>query len=257
MAANDTMEVQSLHRALNILEAVGRSETPLSLKQLTAITGLPKPTVYRLLRNLEDRNYVTCDNSGKYRLGLQVLSLSRWAEQDFEVKLIARPHLAFLSELSKETVHLAILEQNRVLYVDTVESPHALRLVTKLGSTNSVHCTALGKALLMKHSDQEILALLASQEMERRTEYTITTPVDFLSEMQTVRAKGYALDERESELEGRCVGAPIYDHTGTIIAAISISGLSTRFSAEHIKKNIVPHLLERTAQLSRTLGYRD
>jgi DNA-binding IclR family transcriptional regulator len=256
MAANDTMEVQSLHRALNILEAVGSSENPLSLKQLTELTGLPKPTVYRLLRNLEDRNYVTCDNTGKYRLGLQILALSRWAERDFEVKLIARPQLVFLSELSKETVHLAILEQNRVLYVDTVESPHALRLVTKLGSTNSVHCTALGKALLIKHRDAEILALLEQQGMERRTEYTITTPAAYLREMQLVRTKGYALDERESELEGRCVGAPVYDHMGNVIAAISISGLSTRFSAAHIEQNIVPHLLDRTLRISRTLGYR-
>lgn len=255
MPVNEKMEVQSLHRALNILEAVGTSETPLSLKQITDITALPKPTVYRLLRNLEDRNYVTCDTTGNYRLGLQLLLLSHLAEKDFEIKLVAKPHLVFLSELSKETVHLGILEQNRVLYVDTIESPHTLRIVTKLGSTNSVHCTALGKALLIKRTDQEILDILEQQGMEQRTEYTITTPVDYLREMRVVRSQGYAIDERESELEGRCVSAPIYDHTGNVVAAISISGVSTRFSSDHIKKDIVPQLLDRTTRISRLFGY--
>lgn len=251
----EKMEVQSLHRALNILETIGNSETPLSLKQITNLTGLPKPTVYRLLSNLENRQYVACDNAGHYHLGLHSLLLSRLAERDSEIKLVAKPHMTFLSELSKETVHLAILVENRVLYFDTIESPHALRLIAKLGSTNSVHCTALGKALLIKHSDEEILAILEEQGMERRTEYTITTPADFLREMRIVRSRHYALDNRESELEGRCVAAPIYDHTGRVIAAISISGLSSRFSAEHIEKNIVPHLLERTARISQQLGY--
>lgn len=255
MPVNDKMEVQSLNRALNILETVGQSETPLSLKEITDLTGLPKPTVYRLVRNLEYRNYIACDSTGKYHLGLQILLLNRWAERDFDLKLVVKPHLAFLSELSKETVHLAVLDHNRVLYIDTIESPHALRLVAKLGSTNSVHCTALGKALLIKHSDQEILDILEEQGMEKRSEYTITTPVEYLRHMRIVRSKGYAIDERESELEGRCVGAPIYDHTGKVVAAISISGLSTRFTVPHIEKDIVPHLLDRTKRISRMLGY--
>ena len=142
-----SLSVQSLHRALTILETVGNHPTPITLRQLTEKTELPKPTVYRLLRNLEDRKYVSCDSNGHYRLGTQFLTLSRWAERDFEIKQLARKHLEYLNELSKETVHLAILDQQRVLYIDTVESPHALRLVAKLGSTNSVHCTALGKAL--------------------------------------------------------------------------------------------------------------
>jgi len=249
------MEVQSLHRALNILETIGNSPIPLSLKQITELTGLPKPTAYRLLRNLEDRNYITCDNTGNYRLGMQLLLMSHRAEREFEVKQLARPHLEFLGELSKETVHLAILDRNRVLYVDTIESPHALRMVCKLGSTNAVHCTALGKALLIRHNDQEILDILGEQGMEKRTEYTITTPVDFLREMRMVRVQGYALDDCESELNGRCVGAPIYNHTGKVIAAISVSGLSTRFSAAHIEKNVAPHLLDRTMRISRILGY--
>lgn len=255
MAINSNMEVKSLHRALDILETIGNSQIPLSLKKITEMTGLPKPTVYRLLRNLEERKYVACDSNGNYRVGMQLLLVSRWAERDFEVKQLAKPHLEFLGKLSQETVHLAVLYQDQVLYVDTVESPHALRLVAKLGSTNGVHCTALGKALLIRHSDDEIVKILAKQGMEKRTEYTITTPVDYLREMRLVRARGYSLDNMESELAGRCVGAPIYDHTGSVVAAISVSGLSSRFSTSHIEKEIVPPLLDRTMRISHILGY--
>ena len=252
---SNSLAVQSLHRAFDILEAIGNSAKPASLKEITETTGLPKSTVYRLISNLEDRDYVRCDNNGKYRLGFQLFMMSQWAEKDFEVKRVAKIFLESLNEFTKETVHLAILGKNRVLYVDTVESPHALRLVAKLGSTNSVHCTSLGKVLLLKHSEEEICAILEEQGMEHRTEYTLCTPTDYLREMTVVRKKGYALDNRESEMDSRCVGAPIYDNTGNIVAAISISGLATRFSYDYVTKEVVGKLLNSTAHISRVLGY--
>jgi DNA-binding IclR family transcriptional regulator len=254
---SNSLAVQSLHRAFDILEAIGNSVAPASLKEITETTGLPKSTVYRLISNLETRDYVCCDNNGKYRLGFQLFMMSQWAEKDFQVKRVARAFLESLNEFTKETVHLGIFWKNRVLYVDTVESPHALRLVAKLGSTNSVHCTALGKVLLMKHSEEEICAILEEQGMEKRTGYTLCTPVDYLREMAVVGKVGYALDNRESEMDSRCVGAPIYNNTGEIVAAISISGLATRFSYDFIVKEVVSRLLDSTARISRVLGYVD
>ncbi|WP_122630461.1 IclR family transcriptional regulator [Lucifera butyrica] len=249
------LEVQVLHRAFDILELIGNCAEPVSLKQITDATGLPKSTVYRLLSNLENRNYVCCDNHGSYHLGFQLLMISQWAEREFEIKQLARNPLETLNEFTKETVHLAVLEKNRVLYVDTVESPHALRLVAKLGTTNFVHCTALGKVLLMKHSDEEILEILEQEGMERKTEYTLTTPADFLREMRAVRKRGYALDERECELDGRCVAAPIYDKTEKVVGAVSISGLASRFSLDFIEQEVVGKLLANTRHISRVLGY--
>ena len=167
------LEVQSLQRTFDILEVVANSVLPVSLKYITDETGLPKSTVYRLLSNLEKRDYVKCDSNGSYRLGIQLLMMSQRAEQNFDIKNLARKHLVHMNEVTKETVHLGILVKNRVLYVDTVESPHALRLVAKLGTTNAVHCTALGKALLVEHDEAQIRELLAVDEMERRTEYTL------------------------------------------------------------------------------------
>lgn len=248
-------EVQSLHRAFDILEVIGNSRNPISIKKITEDTGLPKSTVYRLLNNLENRNYAFCDHNGNYRLGYQLLMMSQWAEKEFEIKHLAKEFLESLNEFTKETVHLAILQKKRVLYVDTVESPHPSRLVAKLGTTNSVHCTALGKALLLHHTDAEILAILEEEGMEKRTENTLTTPLDYLKEMEDVRKLGYALDKQESEMEGRCIGAPIYDKAGKVIAAISISGIATRFSLDFIEKEVVDKLLDSTLRISRILGY--
>ncbi|WP_378956524.1 IclR family transcriptional regulator [Pelosinus sp. sgz500959] len=249
------LEVQSLHRAFDILEVIGNSGAPISIKKITEETGLPKSTVYRLLNNLENRNYAFCDENGNYRLGYQLLMMSQWAEKDFEIKHIAKSYLESLNQFTKETVHLAILQKNRVLYVDTVESPHASRLVAKLGTTNSVHCTALGKALLLKHTDASILNILEAEGMDRRTEHTLVKPLEYLQEMEEVRKLGYALDKQESEMEGRCIGAPIYDNGGKIVAAISISGLATRFSRDFIEKEVVSRLLDSTLRISRVLGY--
>lgn len=255
MAGN--LEVQSLHRAFDILEVIGNSPNPMSIKKITETTGLPKSTVYRLLDNLENRNYIFCDSNGNYRLGYQLLMMSQWAARDFEITHLARNFLESLNEFTKETVHLAILQNKKVLYVDTVESPHALRLVAKLGTTNAVHCTALGKVLLVNHSDAEIVSILEEQGMDKRTEHTLITPEEYIKEMQDVRRLGYALDKQESEMEGRCIGAPIYDNTGKTVAAISISGLATRFSLDFIEKEVVSRLLESTLCISRVLGYVD
>lgn len=250
------IEVQSLHRAFDILEVISNSPNPISIKKITEDTGLPKSTVYRLLDNLQNRNYAFCDHNGNYRLGYQFLIMSQWVEKEFEIKHLAKEYLHSLNEFTKETVHLAILQKNRVLYVDTVESPYASRLVVKLGTTNAVHCTALGKALLSHYKDDHILEILKEEGMDKRTEYTLTDPAAYLKEIQEVRKSGYALDRQECELEGRCIGAPIYDKAGNVVAAISISGISTRFSLEFIEKEVVSKLVDSTLRISRILGYR-
>jgi DNA-binding IclR family transcriptional regulator len=251
------LEVQSLQRTFDILEVVGNSIKPVSLKYITDMTGLPKSTVYRLLNNLENRDYVRCDSNGNYRLGIQLLMMSQRAEQKFEIKHLAGKYLQELNVFTKETVHLGTLEKNRVLYVDTVESPHALRLVAKLGTTNSVHCTALGKVLLYKHEDNIIREILINEGMEKRTQYTLITPDDYIQHLAVVRKQGYAVDNCESEIDGRCIAAPIFDNTGKVIAAISISGLASRFSREFIEHEVVDKLLTATREVSHTLGYVD
>lgn len=250
------LEIQSLHRALDLIEIIHKNTIPLKLKDLTIQTGLPKTTVYRLLRNLESRNYLYCDNSGAYHLGLQLLIIGQATQNNLTYKQLARKALENLRALSQETAHLAILENNRVLYIDAVESPHSLRLVGRVGSTNSVHYTALGKVLLMQHPDEEIVHILQAEGMEGRTNKTRSTPEAYLQDMQKVRQQGYAFDDQESQIQCRCVGAPIFDNTGKIAAAISVSGLASRFSVDFIEQDIIPALLQQTQEISHLLGWQ-
>lgn len=252
---NSNLEVQSLQRALDIIEVIGNRAKPVYFKTIIEATKLPKSTVYRLISNLEHRGYVTCNNDGTYQLGLKLLMMSQRVDQNFELKHLVRPFLEDLNEQFKETVHLGILENNKVVYVDSVESPMSVRLVAKIGSTNAVHCTALGKSLLIKHTDQNIRALLLEAGMEKRTHKTITNPDDYIAEMEKVRRQGYALDDTESENAGRCVSAPIYNYKEIAVAAISISGISSRFSMRIIEKDVIPVLLKTTLEISKTLGY--
>lgn len=252
---NSNLEVQSLQRALDIIEVIGNRAKPVYFKTIIEATKLPKSTVYRLISNLEHRGYVTCNNDGTYQLGLKLLMMSQRVDQNFELKHLVKPYLEELNDQFKETVHLGILENNKVVYVDSVESPMSVRLVAKIGSTNAVHCTALGKALLIKYSDQNIRTMLQEAGMEKRTNKTIATPDDFIAEMEKVRRQGYGLDDMESENAGRCVSAPIYNYKETVVAAISISGISSRFSLKTVEKDVVPVLLKTTLEISKTLGY--
>lgn len=250
----NSVEVQALQRALDILEVIGNSSSPVTLKNITAMVDLPKSTVYRLLSNLESRGYVRCGNDGRYTLGLKLLMMSQRMEQGFELKHVARPYMVKLNELSKESVHLGVLNNNKVLYVDTIDSPQVIRLVAEVGSTNAVHCTALGKALLIGHSDDAIKQVLHDAGMEKRTPYTLVTPESFLAEMQIVRAQGYALDVCESNEHCCCVSAPIYNHHGDVVAAISISGPASRVSRDLMKNELAPKLKEATQAISQFLG---
>ena len=133
------VEIQSLQRAFDLLDIIGGSSAPLALKEISVQAALPRSSTYRFLRNLEQRGYIRCDTNGKYHLGLKFLLLQQQGDQDFELKKLARPFLERLREATGETVHLGVLFQNRVLYVDSVESPHLIRMVAQIGSTIGVY----------------------------------------------------------------------------------------------------------------------
>lgn len=249
------LEVQVLQRAMDVLEVIGTGTEPASLKSITEKVGLPKSTVYRILSNLESRGYVCCSSEGRYRLGLTFLTLGHKAEQGFELKRLARPQMAKLNQQFSESVHLGVLARNRVLYLDSIDSPHSIRLVAQIGGTNSLHCTSLGKALLITHSDEEIRNILTEAGMERRTHYTLATPEAFVKEMEVVRRNGFGFDDRESGDDCFCIGAPIFNHLGQVAAAISVSGPISRMTRRTVETAVAPKLLDATRTISRLLGH--
>ena len=248
-------DIQSLQRVFDLLDLVGSSHRPLTLREISTESGIPRSSTYRFLRNLEIRGYLRCDSDGRYHLGLKFLALQQKGEENFELKNITRPYLEELNRVSGETVHLGVRFRNQVLYVDSIESSQLIRMTAQVGSTIGVYCTALGKVLLMDSDITEIVEVLATDPMLEMTEYTITTPETFVEKLEQVRKQGFALDDRESSLDSRCVGAPIRDREGKIIAAISVSGPLNRMTGAYLKSTVVPILLKVTEEISKELGY--
>ena len=247
----------AVHRALSILElAVQRSEG-VSHSDVHHQLRIPKASTTMLLRTLEHRGYLRRDaTTGRFRVGLKVLGLGRGALEFVDLRRAAGAELRALVETTRLTAHLAILDHGRAVYIDRAESPGFLRINTWVGRDLAVHTTAVGKALLWDHGDEEVRTLLSGQELEAKTTTTITSVEGFLRELRRVRRQGYAVDDEENNVGVRCVAAPIFDPAGTAKAAIGLSGATS-----HVTRDAVPKLAalvcRATLRVSRHLGYSD
>jgi len=251
---NTYTEIQSMQRAIDVLELIAESKSPISIKDIIVATKLPKPTVYRLLSNWIARNYVSRNSDGKYTLGLRLFSMGRQIDPLLAMKPIVKPFLQRLNNEFNETVHLGMLHENKVQYVDGIESRNAIRMVMTIGSTGFVHCTSLGKALLMSANEEVIRKILCQASMKKLTVHTITDVDEFIKAIEVAKIDGYALDMQEGDDDCCCIGAPIYDVKGMVIAAISVSGPCSRMTLATIKEDIAPLLVKTTKEISGLLG---
>jgi len=219
--------VQSVDRALDLLEALAQEEKPVGVAELVELTGLPQGTVHRLLQSLHLRGYVRRDGSRKYSLGASAVRLTDAAQRSLARS--ARPHLAELVSLSGETANLAVLEGDDVVYVAQVSSPHTLRMFAEVGRHVPPHSTAVGKVLLAGMPRERAVAVLRRTGLAPRTPTTITDLDAFLAELDLVTVQGWAADEEEQETGVRCVAVPV-GAPGAALAALSLSGPADRFA---------------------------
>jgi IclR family acetate operon transcriptional repressor len=223
--------VQSVDRAIDLLEALARSEGPQGIGELAASTGLPQATVHRLLRSMQARGYVRHDSSRKYGLGAAAFLLGDAAQRSFARS--ARPHLQRLVDLSGETANLAVLEGDDVVYLAQVPSPHTLRMFAEVGRHVPPHSTAVGKVLLAGLAPDRVGGILGRRGMPPMTGRTITAPATFAEELEKVRQQRWAADEQEQEQGIRCVAVPVRNGD-RVVAALSLSGPAERFlGADH------------------------
>jgi IclR family acetate operon transcriptional repressor len=208
--------VQSLERAFDLLEAMADEGGLVGLSRLAAVSGLPLPTIHRLVRTLVALGYVG-------RL------LGVWA----------RPHLARLVDRVGESANLAVLDGSELVYVAQAPGRHAMRMFTEVGRRVSPHCTAVGKAVLAGMPDARVVDLLGRIDLVAHTPHTITDPDAYLRELARVRDRGYAVDEGELELGVRCVSVALDGGPGE--CALSVSGPTTRMTDELLAR-AVPHL---------------
>lgn len=242
-----------LHKTLDILETIKQSQSGLRLSDVTRSVELPKATVYRILNTLEGRGYLDRGEDGAYRVGKKLGEMQRDVPIIQILGRVAQPLMAQLVASSKETVNLGILDAGEVVVIDTVESPQAVRMSSKVGNRRYLHATALGKVLLAGLVEKEILLLIRMKGMPRVTAQTLTSKAALLAELARVRQQGYAIDNQENEMEGRCIGAPIHGPDGRMVAALSISSPVFRADLAQVRA-LAPSLKETCAAISEAIG---
>lgn len=244
----------SVRRALLITGALAdEAGDGLSLAELSTRLGLNKSTALRLLRPLLDSRLVARTASGRYRLGVQALVLGQAYLASLDLRAVARPELEALVAATGETVHLVVYDRPDVVYVDKVDSPSTVRMVSRIGSRMPAYCTAVGKAFLAHAPADEVTAALA-YGMPRRTARTITSRRAMAAELKRVREAGYAVDDQENEDDIVCVAAPVRDHTGGVVSAVSVSGPATRMTAAK-RRRVVPQVVAAAGRISGDLGW--
>lgn len=222
--------VQSVDRAFHLLEHLADADGSITLSELAQLSGLPMPTVHRLLQFLVNERYVRQESSKRYALGPRMIRLGESARR--QLGPWAAPHLARLVTRYGETANMAMLEGDACVYIAQVPSPQSMRMFTEVGRVVMLHSTGVGKAILSTLPDAQVMAILKRTGMPARTDQTITSPDQMLTTLRQIRKNGYAVDEGEQELGVRCVAVPIPGLPFT--AAASVSGPSSRVTLDSI-----------------------
>ncbi|MFD7656558.1 IclR family transcriptional regulator [Actinosynnema sp. NPDC059797] len=245
VARESTGGVQSLRRAFDLLERLADAGGEASLSELAATSGLPLPTIHRLIRTLVALGYVRQNSNRRYTLGSRLIRLGETASRQFGTW--ARPFLAELVDQVGETANLAVLDGDEVVYVAQAPSRHSVRMFTEVGRRVLPHGTGVGKAMLAMLPRDEVRALLGRTGLPAYTPNTITDAAELLASLDRVAEQGYALDESEQELGVRCVAVPLRGAPAP--AAVSVSGPDSRLTREAVAR-MLPDVLRMAERLS-------
>ncbi|MFD5916482.1 IclR family transcriptional regulator [Kitasatospora sp. NPDC058201] len=245
----------SLRRALSVLGYVrdhgdGRG---VPLTQLAEALDLNKSTVLRLTGPLLDEHLLDRDReTGWFRLGHGSLRLGQAYLSTLDLRSVAAEHLRRLQREAGETVHLTVWQAPGIVYLDKVEDETNVRMASRVGSRAPAYCTATGKAILAWLPEEAVTEVVAAG-LRPVTAWTISDETHLRADLARIRARGYSIDDRENEPEVRCVAAPIFDHTGEVTAALSVSGLTSRMTAARVRA-LGPVVAQVGLRISRELG---
>jgi len=246
--------VQSIDRAISVLEALTGERDGVPLSLVAQRVDLHKSTTHRLLSTLCSRGYAEKLPGGEYRLGRRVVELASMYLNQLELKTEAQPHLRRLLQQTTQPVHLAVLEGLEAIYIDKMETLHSIRMYSQIGLRAPAYCTGIGKALLSGLTDEELEKLLEGITLEYKTPNTITDPAVLLKELRRARRRGWACDNEENELGIRCIAAPVFDYRGDAIAAVSTSGVSRVIEASRDTET-AKHVKHCAEAISARMGY--
>jgi DNA-binding IclR family transcriptional regulator len=246
--------LQTIQKAGELLALYDRDHTEWGVREAATKLKIAKSSAHDLMSSLAQLGFLNRTEENRYRLGWRLVTLSETLLATTELRKEAHPVIEELAARYQETVHLAVLDGTQAVYVDKLEGSQAVRVeLTSLGARLYAHCSALGKVLLAYRSEEEVKHIIQTAGLPRFTENTITEEEDLLQNLNKIRKQGYAYDMEEILVDLCCVGAPIHNYTGQVIAAISMSIPAYRFRRSPTKyREAIVH----TAKIiSERLGY--
>jgi len=249
--------IQTVGHALDILEQFRGTVDELGITELSSQLNLHKNKVYRLLATLEVHDYIEQNKqTSGYRLGMKNLQLGQDFVKQSGLLRHARPALETLSRKSEETSCLAVMKDFKVIYLDAVNSDLPVRVGARVGKIFPLHCTAAGKVLAAGVDEEKLLEYFKNTKPKRYTANTICDPDELRRHLNLVSERGYAVEDEELDPGVICLGAPVRDHTRSVVGAISVSVPLMRFIPQRIDELILPLVKETAETLSAKLGYK-
>lgn len=251
-----TKNNQSVGKIFKIIEVMASNNGPMRLQDISKQSGFPSSTVLRLLTSLTELGYAYQNNeTSKYFLSLKFSKIGDNILSQFNIRELIYPYLVDLSEKFEESVFLGIEQEMQLVYADSVirtnKKTHTLE---RIGKSAPLHSAGIGKLLLLNYTDNQLAKLISEKGLKRFTDKTICDLEQLKQALSSIKEKGYSLDDEECEMGIRCVAAPIYDYSGSIIAGISISGTTSAICGD--KMNSIIETITATAEIiSSKLGY--
>ncbi|GMO60026.1 IclR family transcriptional regulator [Bradyrhizobium ottawaense] len=236
-ADNDTRDggVQSVDRALSILETLAEDDEGYRLSDLAVRTGLSASTVHRLLATLESRRFVQFDRTqSKWHVGSRAFTVGASFARRRNFSAQAIPYLRKLRDLTRETANLAVVDDEFIIVLTRMESREIMRSLTLVGGRVPMVTSGVGKAVLATYSDEDVGAVIRHHGMPRLTEKSIVRPSDLFKELEKTRKQGFALDDEEASMGLRCIAAVVYNDCAEPLAAISVSGMTSRLTDDRL-----------------------
>lgn len=247
--------IQSVERALSILDLFSEQRTELKITEISQQTGLHKSTLHSLLKTLQLHGYVEqSEPNGPYRLGMKLFERGFLVLKAKSFVAVARPHLAALALRTGQTTHIGVLDGQHGVYVDKIEGERSIIAYSRIGRQMPLHTTAIGKVLLAFQSRMTRDAILDGYDFGPVTENSIRDPEAFRKALEEVQEQGYAVDEQENVRGVRCAAVPIRDHEGKLAGAISVSTIVENISRDEFA-SFIDQLRAAGAAISKDLGY--
>ncbi len=244
--------VPMVGHAFRAIETIADAEKELSLQEISERAGITKSSTFRILFTLEALGYVGKNaETGKFQMGLKVLESARKVRASLGILQVARPLMEALRRKFGETVNLAVLQNDQIVYLEIIEGSHAFRMTGDVGARVPAHASAIGKAISAFLPKSILKSLLDHGSLRRLTPNTITNRAELAKALARVRQQGYALDDEEVDLGASCVAVPIFTNGSQATHAMSLSGPTSRMKTQ--QKAIIAELLKVSREISSQL----